>query len=295
MLHAWITGALVLGEIIVAQPTIDSVEVYYATKDYASVVRLLEQRSDRRKRQKLLLGWSHYRLGHMPEAKQAFQSGLEIAPASIDLLNGLAFAQYRLGEAAEAEAAFRKVLERAPHRTESKRGLAFVLFTSQRFEECLPMFDTFLRERSDDEEAEYYLMKAVDGLLSEWNRQEYTPAQMVERAWLFAADGHRRTAVEIFRWIVQLDPFHPAARLGLGRLGPAFGYEREALQVLETLLRENEADHVARAALARLHLNAGRFDEARRQVDRILDANPEDPQGLALRRELAKRSRRSTP
>ncbi len=295
MLHAWITGALLLGEIAVAQPSIDSVEVYYATKDYASVVRLLQNEPTARKREKILLGWSHYRLGNMREAKKAFQSGLDSAPASLDLLNGLAFSHYRLGESAEAEAAFRELLGRAPHRTESKRGLAFVLFTTQRFEECLPMFDTFVSDRADDEEAEYYLVKAVDGLLTEWGKQEYTPAQMVERAWLFAADGHHRTAVEMFKWIVQLDPFHPAARLGLGRLGPAFGYEKEALAALESLLREDDEDQQARAALARLHLNAGRADAAHEQVDRILDVNPKDPQGLALRRDLKKRSRRSTP
>ncbi len=94
---------------------------------------------------------------------------------------------------------------------------------------------------------------------------------------------------------MQLDPFHPAARLGLGRLGPAFGYEKEALAALESLLREDDEDQQARAALARLHLNAGRADAAHEQVDRILDVNPKDPQGLALRRDLKKRSRRSTP
>ncbi len=295
MLHAWITGALLLGEIVIAQPGIDSVEVYYATKDYASVVRLLEPQTDVRKREKLLLGWSHYRLGNMDHAKRAFQAGLEIAPASIDLLNGLAFAHYRLGEAAEAEQRFRELLARAPHRSESQRGLAFVLFTSQRFEECLPMFDTFLRERADDGEAEYHLVKSVDGMLSQWNTQEYTPAQMVERAWRFAADGHHRTAVEIFKWVVELEPFHPAARLGLGRLGPSYGYEEQARQALESLLRENDADSQALAALASLHLNAGRVDEAQRHVSHILELDPEDPQGLALRRELAKRSKRTTP
>jgi len=295
MLHAWITGALLLGEVLVAQAGIDSVEVYYATKDYGSVVRLLEQQPGVRKREKLLLGWSHYRLGNMLQAKTAFQAGLEIAPASIDLLNGLAFAHYRLGEASAAEGRFREVLARAPHRTESRRGLAFVLFTTQRFEECLPMFDTFLRERADDEEAEYYLVKAVDGLLTEWNTQEYTPAQMVARAWKFAADGHHRTAVEIFKWVVELEPFHPSARLGLGQLGPAFGYEDEALQALESLLRENDADLQALAALARLHLNAGRTDDAERHVSRILRADSGDPQGLALRRELVKRKKEATP
>lgn len=295
MLQAWITAALLLGETVVAQTTLDSVEVYYATKDYASVVRLLEREPTARKRESVLLGWSYYRLGDMRAARKTFQAGLQSAPASIDLLNGLAFAQYRLGEADEAEKNFRTLLERAPHRTESKRGLAFVLFTSQRFEECLPMFDTFLRERADDEEAEYYLVKAVDGLLSEWHRQEYTPAQMVERGWLFASEGHHRTAVEIFKWVVELEPFHPAARLGLGRLGPSFGYEAQAQRALESLLRENEADQQARAALAHLHLNAGRRDEAGRQVDEILRVNPRDPQGLALRRELAKLSGRSTP
>ena len=80
MLQAWITGALLLGEIAVAQPNIDSVEVYYATKDYSSVVRLLENQPSVRKREQILLGWSHYRLGNMLEAKRAFQEGLEIAP-----------------------------------------------------------------------------------------------------------------------------------------------------------------------------------------------------------------------
>jgi len=295
MLHAWITTALLLGEIAVGQPNTDSVEVYYATKDYASVVRLLENQPGVRQREQILLGWSYYRLGNMREARDAFQAGLETYPASLDLLNGLGFAQYRLGEPSAAEDAFRNVLERAPHRTESKRGLAFVLFTSQRFEECLPMFNAFLRERDDDEEADYYLVKAVDGLLTEWSKQEYTPAQIVERAWLFAADGDHRIAVEMFRWIVQAHPFHPAARLGLGRLGPAFGYEGEALAALESLLREDEHDQQARAALAQLHLNAGRRADAARQIDRILEVDPKDPQGLALQRELAKRSGRSTP
>jgi tetratricopeptide (TPR) repeat protein len=295
MLHSLLTGVLMLGDMMVASPAVDSVEVYYATRDYASVVRLLEPRSEPRKREKLLLGWSHYRLGQMQEAKRAFEAGLLVAPASIDLMNGLAFAHHRLGEPKDAELAFKRVLARNPERTESLRGLAFVYFTSGRFEEGLPLFDQMWRQHPDDSEMEYYLLKSVDGLLSGWHRAGRTPAQMVEAAWVYAADGHRRSAVEMFRWVVERNPFHPGARLGVGTLGPAFGYEAEALEALESVLREDPHDAEARAALARLHLYAGRREQAAEQVETILSADPDDPRGLALRREISKRNRRSTP
>jgi tetratricopeptide (TPR) repeat protein len=275
MLHSLLTGVLMLGDMMVASPAVDSVEVYYATRDYASVVRLLEPRSEPRKREKLLLGWSHYRLGQMQEAKRAFED--------------------RLGEPKDAELAFKRVLARNPERTESLRGLAFVYFTSGRFEEGLPLFDQMWRQHPDDSEMEYYLLKSVDGLLSGWHRAGRTPAQMVEAAWVYAADGHRRSAVEMFRWVVERNPFHPGARLGVGTLGPAFGYEAEALEALESVLREDPHDAEARAALARLHLYAGRREQAAEQVETILSADPDDPRGLALRREISKRNRRSTP
>jgi len=295
MLHFWISSAMLASEIIAVTPAVDSAEVYYTMRDYAAVVRYLDGRADVRMHDKLLLGWSHYRLGDMAKAKRAFQDGLEIAPASIELLNGLAFAHYRLGEAKEAEAAFREVLARSPDRFECQQGLAYVLFTSARFEECLPMFDTILRTRPDEPNVDYYILKSVDGMLSEWQKQGKTPGQMVEEAWRFAGLGHRRSAVEMFRWIVQVDPFHPGARLGLGSLGPDFGYEKDACSALESLLRENPNDPEARAALAQLHMNAGRWKEAQKELERLMKAHPDDARGQALQREIARRARETTP
>ena len=289
MWHTWMSSLMFLGNTFVVSPAVDSAEVYYATRDFAAVVRYLEGREDVHMHDKLLLGWSYYRLGRMEPAKRAFEEGLAIAPESLELLNGLAFAHYRLGESTAAEAAFRKVLARSPDRLESLRGLAHVLFTSERFEECLPLFDSLLRTRPDETDLEYYIDKSVDGLLTAWQRQGKTPGQMVEEAWRRQAEGHRRSAVEMFRWVLQVDPFHPGARLGLGMLGPDFGYEGRARQALESLVRENPGDREARAALAQLHLNAGRRKEAQEQVARILKAAPDDPRGLALQRELARR------
>ena len=73
-------------------------------------------------------------------------------------------------------------------------------------------------------------------------------------------------------------------------------YNKEnLLEALESVLREDPHDAEARAALARLHLSAGRREQAAEQVETILSANPDDPRGLALRREISKRNRRSTP
>jgi tetratricopeptide (TPR) repeat protein len=270
---------------------LDSAEIYYAWGDHASVVRVLSKPVARRPRAQVLLGWSLYRLGRMPESVAAFEAGLEVAPENLDLMNGHAFALYRTGRAADAEAEFRRVLERNPGREESIRGLAAVLFTSQRFEECLPIVDRLLREHPGDAEAEHHLMKSVDGMLSAWRQQSRTPAEMVVEAWRKADAGERRSALEMFRWVLQVDPFHPGARLGLGTLGPAFGREAEARRCLEELLHENPDDAKARAALARLHLDAGRVREAGAEVDQLLASQPKDPQGLALRREVETRAR----
>lgn len=296
MLQSLFCGVLLASEMATVTLPIDSVEVYYAMRDYTAVVRLVERKGNAPMHDKLLLGWSYYRLGDMQHSKQAFQEGLEIAPASLELLNGMAFAHYRLGEAAEAEAAFREVLSRSPERVESQRGLAFLLFTTERFDECLPAFDTFLRDDPGDEEAEYYLVKSVDGLLTRWRRERHTPAQMVEAAWQHEAEGNRRTAFEMFQWIVQVNPFHPGARLGLGMLGPAFGHEAEARAALESLLRENPEDADARAALSRLHMQAGRLKEAEKELKRLVEAHPSDPRGESIRHEISlARSKEATP
>ena len=159
-----------------------------------------------------------------------------------------------------------------------------MLFTSQRFEECLPIVDRLLREHPGDDEAEHHLMKSVDGMLTAWRQKSRTPAEMVAEGWRKAEAGERARRSRCSVWVLQVDPFHPGARLGLGTLGPAFGREAEARRCLEELLHENPDDAKARAALARLHLDAGRVREAGAEVDHLLTAQPKDPQGLALRR-----------
>ena len=264
---------------------LDSAEVYYASGNYAAVVRVLQGPTSLKPRQKLLLGWSEYQMGRMQQATATFEAGLALAPENTDLINGHAFALYRLGDATRAEAEFRRVLERNPGREESFQGLAQVLYTSRRFEECLPMFDRMSRLHPGDSEAQHHILKSVDGMLTAWNAAGRTPAEMVAKAWQLAADN-RRSALEIFRWVLTLDPFRPGARLGLGTLGPAFGREPEARRCLEELLRENPDDLEARAALARLHLDAGRVAEAETQVEKLLAARPGDARALALQREV---------
>jgi len=268
---------------------LDSAEVYYASGNYAAVARLLGAPDATRPREKLLLGWSQYRLGRMQEASASFEAGLAQAPESVDLINGHAFALYRLGDASRAEAEFHRVLSRNPDREESIRGLAQVLYTSRRFEECLPIFDRLLRAHPGDQDVELHIVKSVDGFLTAWNAAGRTLSEMVAQAWRLAKEDNRRSALEIFSWVLNIDPFHPGARLGLGTLGPAFGHEGEARRCLEELLRENPNDLEARAALARLHLDAGRTVEAEKQVERLLAAKPNDPRGLALRREVDER------
>jgi tetratricopeptide (TPR) repeat protein len=265
---------------------LDSVEIYYAWGDFASVARLLGGGAAQRPREFLLLGWANYRLGRMQDAVRTFEAGLAITPDNLDLMNGRAFALYRTGQPQVAEAEFRRILERNPDREESIRGLAIVLYTSNRFEECLPTFDKLLRAHPNDAELQHQLSKSVDGMLSAWRAAGRTPAAMVEEAWRLAEAGNRRSAFEMFTWVLIVDPFHPGARLGLGSLGAEFGHEPEARRCLEDLLRENPKDVAARAALARLHLAAGRPADARTQVQAWLAVRPDDPAAKSLAREI---------
>lgn len=273
----------------------DSAEAHYVRGDYAAVTAFLRPCTALRPRQWLLLGWSHYRLEQLDAARTAFRSGLAVAPDNLDLLNGEAFASYRLGDAATAEQRFRQVLGRNPDREESIRGLAGVLFVSNRFEECLPIFGRLLRENTGDTEAEHRLVKSVDGMLTAWHAEGRAPATMVAYGWDCNAAGDRRTAFEVFRWVLTVDPFHPGARLGLGTLGAEFGQETAARHALEELLQENPVDARARAALARLHMKAGRRRDADAQVTLLLASHPDDPNGRALRQELDAVPRRSKP
>jgi tetratricopeptide (TPR) repeat protein len=272
---------------------LDSAEVYYLAAQYDDVLRVLRRPKPARPREQLLLGWSHYRLGRMAESEAAFAGGLAMAPDHADLVNGHAFALYRLNRLPEAEAEFRRLLATSPEREESVRGLAGVLYVSQRFDECSPIYDRLLRQYPADKDAEHHVVKSVDGMLSAWRQAGRTPAEMVAEAWRLAALGHRRSAFEIFRWVLAVDAFHPGARLGLGTLGLEFGHEVEARRCLEGLLRENPDDAKARAGLARLHLNAGRHDEAERQLEQLLARHPKDAQGLALQKELESRMGKS--
>jgi cytochrome c-type biogenesis protein CcmH/NrfG len=269
-----------------AQPAIDSVEVYYAAGDHAAVVRLLAPVDQPRSRPCLLLGWSYYRLDRMQDSYTTFRDGLERFPSNLDLKNGVAFAAYRLGNTPEAEALFRNVLASNPERFESLSGLAFVLYTSQRFQEALPMFDEMLRSGRASADTEHQLVTSVDGWLSAWQEEGVAPAEMVAEAWRMAGEGNERSAVEVFRWVVEVDPFHPGARLGLGTLGPQFGMEKEALVSLNGLLRENPHDFEARVALTELLLDAGRHDEAQQQLNQLKRSAPSDPRTRRLSQEM---------
>lgn len=287
MRRLWILGiALNMSTSVQAQPAVDSVEVYYAAGNYVSVVRFLAPEARLRSRRGLLLGWSYYRLERMEQARDTFGGGLERSPSNLDLKNGLAFAQYRLGEADAAEQLFRNVLASNPERFESLSGLAFVLYTSQRFEEALPIFDEMLRSGRAPANTIHQLVTSVDGWLSAWRDDGHTPAEMIAAAWVLADAGNHRSAVEVFRWVVVIDPFHPGARLGLGTLGMQFGLEEEALLSLHGLLRENPNDLEARVALTELHIDAGRPVDAQHQLELFIASAPSDPRAQKLRREI---------
>jgi tetratricopeptide (TPR) repeat protein len=278
-----------LGGVPTGTTRLDSAEVYYTSGNYAAVAGILQKREPVRPREKLLLGWSLYRLGNMQGAAASFEAGLTKAPENINLINGHGFALYRLGDNVRAEAEFKRVLAATPDREETVRGLAQVLYTSQRFDECLPVFDRLLRAHPGDADLDRHVVKSVDGMLTAWNAAGRTPAEMVEEGWRLAGQDCSRSSVEIFSWVLALDPFHPGARLGMGTLGPAFGRETEARRCLEELLRENADDFEARLALARLHLDAGRPADAAPQVEKLLAAKHDDPRALALQHEVEER------
>ena len=104
-------------------------------------------------------------------------------------------------------------------------------------------------------------------------------------------DQLRRTddAAQDFRRAVALAPESAAAHAALAGFLNRHGHTREAIYHYELARRSRPADAAALLGLARALADAAELDEAQRRLDDLLDADPDNADGLVERGRLALR------
>lgn len=270
----------------VEAPSPDSAEIYYDRDDFRGVARIVPADTTQGARRLLLLGWSLYKMNRIEEALSAFDLGLRVAPSDRRLRLGKAYALYRLGTRNLAAELFQELLGEEADDRDARFGLALVLFTGRRYEEALPHFEQLVRIHPDEPALREYLRKCVDGHLSRMREDGGALSELGRSGWRFASDGFPLTAFEIFSWVIERDPFHPSARLGLGTVGPIVGRNEEARAALESLLAEDPRDLSAGLALARLEKAEGKRSQAEMRLEQILARQPDHAEAKKLLREL---------
>jgi tetratricopeptide (TPR) repeat protein len=103
--------------------------------------------------------------------------------------------------------------------------------------------------------------------------------------------GAGNLAIEVFDWaraerefkaLLERNPSHPGAHLGLARIYLAAPRNKEAEDAAKKALETNPSLAGARVVLASLHLVDDRLADARSEIDLALRANPLDPEVLSI-------------
>jgi tetratricopeptide (TPR) repeat protein len=183
----------------------------------------------------------------------------DFAHARVDL----ARAYRRAGRAAQAREAVRQVLESHPHHHRAWLAYGDALFDLQQYDDARIAFE---RARLTDPER-----------------------VRVEQATAALVADDRRKAEELFRAILQADPSHVAALVGLAALSLTADKPWDAERLLRHALKQAEHVPLALRGLGPALIALGRVQEAEEAARRLLRIEPENPQSWVTEAAVATR------
>jgi Flp pilus assembly protein TadD len=99
-----------------------------------------------------LAGWSHYRKGEIPQARERFSRALALDGDDLESRSGLAYCALREGDPAGAETGFAAILAQRPDDPAAIEGLAHALHRQGRDEEARTWFTRALALNPDNPE-----------------------------------------------------------------------------------------------------------------------------------------------
>jgi Flp pilus assembly protein TadD len=188
----------------------------------------------------LRAGMANERTGNYPAAVRAYERGLAVDPANVELLNSLGFALFQQGKSKEAVVALEK----------AHNNLALAAIDIGELEVA---------------EAHYRDSLAI----------KPQPAIYNDLGFVLERQGLSEEAVEAYRKSIKLDPESAAAHYNLGSSMARSGRFAEAESHLRSAIEADPKNAAARRALAQVLESLGRTDEARREIEMANALRPE--------------------
>jgi tetratricopeptide (TPR) repeat protein len=198
----------------------------------------------------LRAGMANERTGNYPGAVRAYERGLAVEPANVELLNSLGFALFQQGKSQEAVAALEKALAADPKHLKAHNNIALASIDLGELEVA---------------EAHYRESLAI----------EPQAAIHSDLGFVLERQGLSDEAIEQYRKALELDPASASAHYNLGgalvRRGEPAVAERHFRAALE---RKPSAPAYAGLGLALYQ--QGRVDEAIASLHDAIEADPKD-------------------
>ncbi|HEY1492411.1 MAG TPA: sulfotransferase, partial [Steroidobacteraceae bacterium] len=199
-------------------------------------------------------------------ARALLETLLQRAPQFTEARVDLARALRAEGRAQEAREQVRRVLEKHPRHHRAWMAYGDLLVDLESFADARTAFE---RARETDPER---------------------PA--IERATAALAADDRRTSEEIFRQILQRDPSHVAALVGLAASSLAAETPRDAERLLRHALKQSASLPLIWRALGPTLMRLGQVDAADQAARRLLRIEPDNPQSWVTLASVATRNLR---
>ena len=198
----------------------------------------------------LRAGMANERTGNYPAAVKAYDRGLAVEPANVELLNAKGFALFQQGESEQAVASLQKAIEVDPRHWKSHNNLALASVDLGEFEIA---------------EAHYRESLAL----------EPQPAIYNDLGFVLERQGLPFEALEMYRKSLELDPESSAAHFNLASALARSGEFAEAEQHFRAVL-ENDPGTQAYTGLGIVLWQQGQQDEGIASMRAALEADPEN-------------------
>ena len=226
------------------------------------------------------------RAGRAASAERALRGLLERAPGEVNCAWLLGVALLEQDKTAEGIAVLERVLAQAPDFAHARADLARAYRQAGRVAEARAEVRRVLEAQPHHHRAWLTYGDILvdlgqhDDARIAFERAALTDPQRerIQQATAALGADERKRAEELFRVILQEDPSHPAALVGLGALALAADRPWDAERLLRHALRQSAHLPLALRGLGPALLALGRIQEAEDAAQRVLQVEPENPQ-----------------
>jgi tetratricopeptide (TPR) repeat protein len=215
------------------------------------------------------------RIGRYDDAVGAFRLATEIDPGNWLGWAGMGDAHFNAGEYQKALEIYQKARSLSPDAWSVRIAIGDALSRLNRADEAIAAYDEVLKARPEDVDCRLKLANALRA------QKRYAEAEALLLDPL-SARGAKEAVKPMPKDKIR------SIRLALSEIYEAAAQPGRAARALEPLVADNPADLTVHRALARALRGEGKLQESVRELETVLNADPEDPEALAMLKSFPK-------